>query len=137
MADAHHARSGKWPTLRSGVVVGGAGDTWASLDRALRKGSCGLSGGNSIARLLAKRRGVRNRGRLPPLTYQQIVAWAKAHRQRTGSWPRAVDGSHVPEAPLGETWKRINNALEGGYRGLPGGSSLVQLCRRLNESPSA
>src|SRR5262249_6645494 len=40
----------------------------------------GLTGGSSLAQLLAERRGVRNHLRLPRLTVEQIAAWAKAIR---------------------------------------------------------
>ncbi|HEY7307883.1 MAG TPA: hypothetical protein VH643_00850 [Gemmataceae bacterium] len=66
-----------------------------------------------------------NRLHRPPLTVEQIVAWAKAHRQRTGHWPHAGMGS-IPDAP-GQTWRGINSALRNGNRGLPGGSSLSKL----------
>jgi hypothetical protein len=43
--------------------------------------SFGLPGGSSLARLLARERGVRNRCGLPPLTEAAILRWARAHRQ--------------------------------------------------------
>ncbi len=58
----------------------------------------------------------------PPLTVEQILAWADAHRAATGSWPNAASGA-VCDAP-GEVWRVIDKALRGGKRGLPGGSSL-------------
>ena len=69
-----------------------------------------------------------HRGRRPPLTEKQILAWADAHFARTGHWPRANAGP-VPEAP-GETWGGIDQSLYRGYRGLPGESSLDRLLRR-------
>lgn len=96
---------------------------------ALREGLRGLPGGNSLAQLLAARRGVRNHLRLPRLATKQIAAWAGAHRDREGEWPTVRSGP-VPEAP-GETWKGINVALFKGLRGLPGGSSLPRLLRTL------
>src|SRR5262249_52289094 len=60
-----------------------------------------------------------------PLTVEQILAWADAHKARTGAWPQARSGP-IPEAP-GETWAGINMALYKGYRGLPPGSSLARL----------
>jgi hypothetical protein len=58
----------------------------------------------------------------PPLTVEQILAWADAHRARTGEWPSAVAGP-VKGVP-GENWHALNLALGQGLRGLPGGSSL-------------
>ena len=61
----------------------------------------------------------------PPLTVEQILAWADAYRARTGRWPTATSGP-VPEAP-GEIWAGIDRELRGGGRGLPGGYSLARL----------
>jgi hypothetical protein len=61
----------------------------------------------------------------PPLTVEQILAWADAHYPRTGTWPQAGSGP-VADAP-GENWSAIDYALRRGYRGLPGDSSLSWL----------
>jgi hypothetical protein len=98
------------------------------VDRALRKGSRGLAGGTSLARLLAQQRGARNSRCLPPLTEEQIAGWARSYRERTGRWP-ARRREEVVEAPV-ETWCGIDNALRQGTRGLPGGSSLPNLLRQ-------
>jgi hypothetical protein len=63
--------------------------------------------------------------RRPPLTVEQILAWADAHFGRTGGWPVGMGGP-IPEAP-GETWRAVNDALRAGYRGLPGGTTLPRL----------
>src|SRR5262249_43887591 len=101
------------------------GETWAAVQTALKVGRRGLPGGSSLARFLATRRGVRNPKQLPPLTVGQIRAWARAHRRRTGRWPTRSSGP-IAEAP-GETWKGVGAALRDGYRGLPGGLTLVAL----------
>ena len=61
-----------------------------------------------------------------PLTIEDILAWADAHRARAGMWPNAMSGLAVA-GPLGENWRKIDNALRYGLRGLAGGSSLAQL----------
>jgi hypothetical protein len=61
-ADAHFARNGRWPTRLSGPVAFVPGETWGALDSALRDGRRGLPGGDSLARLLARERGVGRRG---------------------------------------------------------------------------
>jgi hypothetical protein len=66
--------------------------------------------------------------RLPPLTVEQILAWADAHHARTGRWPNTGSGP-VASAP-GEVWGNINIALAWGYRGLPRGGSLARLLAR-------
>jgi hypothetical protein len=61
-ADAHRAHTGRWPTRMSGPVAFAPGETWGALDGALRQGCRALPGGDSLARLLARERGVGTRG---------------------------------------------------------------------------
>jgi hypothetical protein len=70
----------------------------------------------------------RHRGRRPPLTVEQILAWADAYFADTGRWPTAASGP-IPEAP-GLTWNAVNLALYSGLRGLPRGGSLARLLGR-------
>jgi hypothetical protein len=127
-ADEYHSRVGRWPGQHSGMVEGEPEESWHALDLALRRGYRGLPGGDSLARLRVRERGAtRPQGR-PPLTAEQILAWADAHRGRTGSWPGVLSGP-IPEAP-GENWWAVNLALHSGLRGLPGGDSLARLLAR-------
>ena len=124
-ADAHHNRTGKWPTRTSGPIKGAPGETWRTVDDALFKGQRGIKGGSSVARLLAKRRGHRNPKGLPKLTIPQILRWADAHYRRTGRWPGQASGP-VVGAP-GERWRNIENSLNRGQRGLPGGLTIAMI----------
>jgi hypothetical protein len=124
-ADDHRARTGRWPKYQDGPVAAARGETWGAVEAALSKGTRGLPGGDSLARLLARHRGVRNKSALPRLTVAQVRAWAAAYRRRTGHRPRVKSGP-IPEAP-GETWSGVNQALHAGLRGLPGGSSLYRV----------
>jgi hypothetical protein len=126
-ADGHHRRTGRWPNLNSGPVVGARGESWLNVDKNLRDGYRGLPGRSSLARLLEAERGVRNRRSAPRLTVQQIRAWAVSHRRQTGKWPTS-DSGPVLDAPE-ENWHAINLALYFGHRGLGGRSSLSQLVR--------
>ena len=119
-ADAHHTRTGKWPTVISGPVCEAADENWEKINNALRYGLRGLSGGSTLRRLIGEQRGFR-----PRLTVTQVLAWADAHRERTGEWPTAGSGA-VYDA-VGDTWQAINKALWQGLRGLSGGSSLAKL----------
>jgi hypothetical protein len=121
LADAHYQATGSWPTADSGTIPNTGGEKWSAIDVALHAGARGLPGGSSLAKLLAEHRGVRNRKQLPPLTEEQILVWADAHHERTGTWPTSRSGP-IPEAP-GETWMAVQMALLKGLRGLPGGSS--------------
>jgi hypothetical protein len=106
-------------------LIAAPGLQWHTVDAHLRRGGRGLHGGDSLSRLLAGRLKARNLSGRPQLTEDGILAWADAHRRRTGRWPTCRDGP-VAGAP-GETWKGIHQALANGYRGLPGGSSLARL----------
>ncbi len=62
-ADAHHRRTGRWPTYKSGLIVGASGpvrgadtESWSALNAALVFGCRGLPGGDSLVGLLARRR---------------------------------------------------------------------------------
>jgi hypothetical protein len=127
-ADSHRLRTGHWPDARSGPVRGARGQTWQALNQALTHGCRGLPGGSSLARLLEEHRGKRNQARAPRLTIRQVLAWADAHRVRTGRWP-TPDCGPVHGAP-GETWRAVGSALWAGHRGLSGGETLAQLLRR-------
>jgi hypothetical protein len=84
-ADAFHDLKGCWPRKDSGAVPGAWAQRWSAINTALQKGHRGLPGGSSLARLLAARRGVRNRKGLPHLTVPQILRWADAYHRRTGT----------------------------------------------------
>lgn len=51
----------------------------------------------------------------PPLSIEQVLAWADARHARTGKYPVAHSGP-VHEAP-DETWLNINQAMSAGKRG--------------------
>jgi hypothetical protein len=67
----------------------------------------------------------RPKTRRPELTVPQILAWADAYQDRMGELPG--DRSGLIPASLGDNWRRIDNALRYGLRGLPGGTSLAAL----------
>src|SRR5882724_10270692 len=76
-ADAHHARTGRWPRGHSGTIPGTGGVCWQQVDKSLRAGSRGLPGGSSLVRLLAEERGLRPWSRSGPVwDVQQILDWA-------------------------------------------------------------
>ncbi len=133
-ADAHRERTGEWPRVKSGFVDGAPGESWVAIDSALTVGLRRLPGGSSLAQLLASERGVRNEKALSDLTEAQILAWADAHRERTGDWPKQKSGP-VTDAPA-ESWGAISLSLSRGRRGLPGGSSLVKLLASERGVPS-
>ena len=125
-ADAHHERTREWPKGETGQIHEVPGETWLGVKVALQAGQRGLPGGISLAQLLSKERGVRNKGRLPQLTVNQILSWADAHHELTGEWPKKGKAGSITDAP-GETWIGVDQSLQKGRRGFAGGSSLAQL----------
>ena len=125
LADAHHERSGTWPTVLSGPIPELTDVTWAVIDKAFKAGTHGLPGGSSLARFLDRHRGTRKSHSYAKLDIELILAWADAYHARRGRWPNinsgAVDGSPT------DTWNGINSALRNGARGMSAGSSLAQL----------
>ena len=127
-ADAHHARTGKWPKTNSGAVKESPRKTWGEIDRALRTGRHGLPAGGSLPRLLQKRRGARKGFNRLPLPIGQILQWADAHHARTGQWPSATSG-RVKDCPR-QMWSAVDQALRVGSRGLPAKGSLAKLLQK-------
>jgi hypothetical protein len=126
-ADAHHARTGRWPIQDSGAVVGVNGETWNSVHWALYLGHRGLPGGSTLAKVLARHRNVPNRMDLPRLSHEKIIAWAKKHYERTNRWPNRFSGKVVGADAPGETWLAIELAVHQGKRGLKRGTTLNRL----------
>ena len=124
-ADACHAKTGRWPRSQSGRVADAPGETWGAVDAALFQALRGLPGGTTLAQLLAERRSAPVVQTSRPLTVDQVLAWADAHRAATGHWP-VEDSGPVSGAPA-ETWNGISTALTKGRRGLSAGSSLARL----------
>jgi hypothetical protein len=57
-ADARHARTGVWPTLKSGPIPEAPGEKWLAVENALRMVLRGLQAGSSLYKLLARERGI-------------------------------------------------------------------------------
>jgi hypothetical protein len=126
-AEAYLRRTGRWPTAGGGSVSEAPGLTWSAINSALYLGHRGLPGGDSLARLLARRRGRPSYRKKPRLSIGQVLTWAKAYRARLGCWPTAASGQ-IDEAP-DTTWMAVNSALMQGGRGLAGGTSLCRVLR--------
>ena len=123
-ADGHHERHGAWPISRSGLIPKRRANLELRSSPAF-SGFPGLPGGSTLPQLFKDQRGVANNRDLVPLAVERIVAWADTHHTRTGEWPTQVPGL-IPESP-GDTWRKVQNSLIHGFRGLEGGSSLARL----------
>ena len=125
-ADAWHERTGSWPKNHSGLIPGTRGESWQSVDSALRAATRGVSHATSLAKLLLRHRGVRNNKGRTRLSVPKILRWADAHYRRSGRWPGQDSGPIAGGVP-DETWRGIDGALFQGLRGLPGGSSIAKI----------
>jgi hypothetical protein len=121
-ADAFRQAHGRWPSEASGPVEGAPAITWAALGQRLRKGGRGLPGGTTLRRLLVQQRGVPEQDTRPPLSVEQILAWADSYHETHGCWPNPLAGRVAGTGQ--ESWGSIDRVLRQGGRGLPAGSSL-------------
>jgi hypothetical protein len=86
---------------------------------------------------MAHRKGLRKSRIRPPLTIKQILKWADQHFEEHGRYPNVNSG--VVSGTFDEVWRRLDEALCQGRRGLPKKprSSLAQLlekCRGVRNS---
>lgn len=114
-ADGHQRRTGKWPTVWSGSVWEEPSETWRAVHEALYFGCRGLSGGTTLAQILAKHRGKQSHLDPPPLSTAKLLRWARSYHRRYGRWPKRFSGA-ITEAS-GETWSRIDDALLAPKKG--------------------
>lgn len=127
-ADLHHQRTGKWPNSRTGRILDQPDRTWEAVQTALAKGTCGLSGGSSLHRLLRKHRKIfDSRIVMPELSLKEILRWADAHYAIKGQWPFRDYGAVISCPQI--TWATIDDRLSKGKLGLPRGTTLVRWLR--------
>ena len=125
-ADEYKESKGNWPNAKSGPIAG-TDETWGSINAALSMGLRGLAGESSLAKLLAKKRGLRVTANLAALTVDWILARADDHKKLVGKWPKVQSGKILG---FEETWSSVNACLSEGLRGLPGGTTLAKLLKR-------
>jgi hypothetical protein len=124
-ADAYRARTGQWPSASSRAPCHPGGPKWSSINTSLMNGRYGVPAPISLTVLLEIRRGRPNAKNRRRLSEDQILRWARRHRERTGKWPVSHCGM-VFDAP-DTSWNVVDIGLRQGLRGLPGGSSLRML----------
>ncbi len=133
LADAFFKSHGHWPYRDSGPIDELPGETWRTIDKALRRGSRGLPGGRTLAGMLNEHRGIfagrsrrlKRTAESQRLRLEQIAAWGQAYLKRHGIFPNRHSGPIA--GSLGLKWSAVDSALKSGCRGLPGGSSLASL----------
>src|SRR5262249_20869999 len=124
-ADAFYASCGKWPRWDSGPIRRSGGETWFSVSTALVLGQRGFPPGGSLADFLARHERILSTTQECKLSAGEIIAWAKAWRKRTGSWPTSRSGEIPWQGGL--TWLDINKLLQSGLAGRPIGTTLSVL----------
>jgi hypothetical protein len=124
-ADAFYASCGEWPRWDSGPIRRSGGETWFSVSTALVLGQRGFPPGGSLADFLARHERIRSEAQECKLSPGEIIAWSKAWRKRTGSWPTSRSGEIPWQGGL--TWLDINNLLQSGLAGRPVGTTLAVL----------
>ena len=124
----YHWDKGVWPTLTAGPIPDTHGETWATVNNSLNKGTRGLRRESSLAQLLREHVGAAKGLLKPPLTKTRIIEWAREHRRKTGKWPTILVKGAV-EGTDNTSWAAVDMALKLGKRGLDGGSSLSKLLR--------
>jgi hypothetical protein len=124
-AEMHRQATGRWPDSCAGPILGAPDEDWQLIDQALRYGRRGLPVGASLRTLFGRSHDPAARGVRPPLTIEQILAWADIHQANHGRWPSRTSGA-IPGAP-GEKWVNIDMALRHGRRGLPSGMNLARV----------
>ena len=119
-----------WPQAYSARATEcfGFPERWLEVDAALKNGTRGLPGGQTLAGILKSIDGTRK----PDLTETMILEAAKKHYTRTGRYPVTGTCQEAADIDFGfpETWAAINMCLLKGSRGLVGGSCLLNLLRR-------
>ncbi len=132
LADSQGRRRGNRPSVAAwDSIVAPARRRKKGKRKASRRGERSSTKDAAKPRHSAKRRSPpapARRSRPGNLTKTQIRAWVKAHYQRTGRWPSQCSGPVY--GVEGVTWSAIEQALRGGYRGLPKGGSLAKLIGR-------
>jgi superfamily II DNA or RNA helicase len=120
----YHKEHGNWPYR--GPCGRIPGDSWNNINQCLRKGLRGLPYGSSLAKIRREKSGEPDT-RNVMLTEELIWQWMEGFRDKQGKFPTLSSF----EGTEGGRWVTINEALKGGYRGLPGGSSLLKLRKKM------
>lgn len=120
--------NGKYPTNRSNSIPSMGSETFMSIDTALREDRRGFEGFKSLSDLLAKYKLKRNHKDLPNISIKEIEEWMLRFYSMYQRWPTAGDKDIFD---TGEKWSNLNACLHRGARGLPKGSSLSKIKKKL------
>lgn len=128
-ADAHYARTGRWPS-QHGRIPGPGRNSWHSVNNALMLGMRGLPGGSSLRELLVTQRGKPDPLNPVKLSIPAILKAADVYHRRTGDWPhRFLREGKIPEIPA-YTWSTLDAYMTRGKRGITKRTTLLRLLQR-------
>jgi hypothetical protein len=108
-ADAHHARTGVWPAHNSGPIAGVPGETWSTLNSALRHGGRSLPGGDSLVRLLRREGRIGERRGRPPKVGRHLLV----RRLRAGGLSATEIGRRLGISRQA-AWEMLKKVCPGG-----------------------
>jgi hypothetical protein len=128
-AKDHFEKTNEWPTYKSGKVLAEPSEKWSSIRSNLVHGGRGLPKGLSIEKVLFDELGVIGVRSGKQLTEQRVHSLALMHYEKIGSYP-TESSDWILEGK--DSWPAISFALNYGFRGLPGGSSLAKLLQAHN-----
>ena len=126
-ADLFYKRNNAWPNQNSESIHEMEGNTWKTIDQALRYSQIGLRRSCGLSRFLGMKRGYvpANGKSMPDISIEDIVEYMLVFWKLHGRWPNYSDGAISEGSP--EKWSNLNAALSKGGRGLRSGSSLIKL----------
>ena len=128
-AKDHFKKTNEWPTYKSGAVLADYSEKWGAINSALQGGHRGLETNETLEALLWREKGVVGTLAGKKLSNKKILDLTKQHFEKTGLYPTS-NSDWILEGK--DSWSTISVALNRGFRGLPGGSSLAKLLHAHN-----
>lgn len=122
------ARHGRKPQKTDGLIEHHEGNlSWQIIDRRLRDGNKGLSGGSSLAIFSETHFGIRDQVKIPEVSLDLIRFYIQKHFAKYKKYPTSKSGKiEFAEGELkGISWHSVNQAIKAGKTSLPKGSTLA------------
>jgi hypothetical protein len=133
-AEKYYLQTGKWPGAHTiDPVPDMPNVTWSAIHQAGSLGTRGLAKGRTLSEILKPLKEKYGFAiEKEDLTEEKIIESAEKYYLKTGKWPTTDDTTkgNVPDMP-NETWNRINEAGQRGYRGLTKSRTLSEIIKPL------
>jgi hypothetical protein len=126
-ADLFKSKYGHYPTQNSPRIPEMQGNTWATIDAAMRVQGRGLRQKGGLSQFLGQKRGYvpANGKSMSDISLDEIIDHMVRFRNKFHRWPTYSDQSL--DGSSSEKWSNINSILSRGGRGLRGRLSLLRL----------